>query len=111
MDNFVFAAELFVITKGPSRRPIIQKVSDGQVTIDCIPFFTEQLLAERWMDAQKLSDPDLVMYKMTVQDSIKILEQYPADTDYRVAMDVERNNTKAAWIWTVGEAIERLAAN
>ena len=112
MDAYAFPLHLYLITADNGESPIIQRLQAEDVEIKCIPLFTEQLLAERWMDAQKLDFPDLTMFKVIAADAVKYLEQIiNQNAATHVSMDVLPNQVKGEWTWTIADAIRRLNQN
>ena len=73
-SDYVFPPKLYVVVA--RSKLVIQKltVQDDQreAHIECAPIFSEQLLAERWIEAQKLTAADKVsMNRLTLHETAK----------------------------------------
>lgn len=116
MSDFVFPAKLFVVTPKPQSPPIIRVVEVSGEICECIPIFTEQLLAERWMIGHQIFQLGTVhevrpsLHELTVSQTITLLSLY-ANSDFHVGVDMERGQVRPEWIWPTRDAIIRLSAS
>ena len=91
----------------PAKPPTITLVRVQDVKYKCIPVFTERLFAERWIESQHGSEPNVTVNKLTIKEAIALLNHFEA-TSFRVAMDPAMGDINPGWLWTVRDAVVRL---
>ena len=108
MPHFTFPSELIVVSSALNRPPIIETLWLNGEVVQCLPVFTEALLAERWTAQQEASRYGVVFSALNLRETIILLGHFN-DSSISVAIDLEHGNVRPDWILTVSDAILCLA--
>lgn len=109
--EFVFPPSLYVVGthggKNLATQGLVVRDDQLEARVECVPIFSEQLLAERWINLHKpKATDDVAIGVFTLAQMAAMLRRQPQEL--AVVMDPAPDNTKGSWVWSMAETIAQL---